>query len=315
MMIASAPFRSVLLAGLLAAAAPSQARVLLHTARAGDTPEALAAEYYGNRSLAQFILEAPALPRGRALKAGQRVRIPTAFRYRLKHGETLELIAQRFLDDKRRAPFLAQWSGLARGDKGREGEEVLVPFQFVHRAGAPESLQAIARGYYGDPGQSRLLAAYNFRSSPVLAPGERLLVPIAHVRVRAVHLAPLKAPADKMADKVPETPSPDAAKREAELAARVAARLQQAEQSYKEGSYPDVPAQLTKLLSEEDPSEAQLVAIHRLLACAYVALGAEEVAVKEFREVLERDPDATLDPATVSPKIRAAFERARRSGK
>jgi hypothetical protein len=95
----------------------------------------------------------------------------------------------------------------------------------------------------------------------------------------------------------------------------VAARLAQAELAYKEGSYPDVPAQLTKLLSEEDPSEPQLVAIHRLLAFAYVALGADEVAVKEFREVLERDPDLVLDPALVSPKIRAAFDRAKRSGK
>jgi hypothetical protein len=296
---------------ILVAAAPADARVLLHVARATDTPEALAAEYYGNRSLALFILEANGLPRGRGLKAGQKVRIPTAFRYRLKRGETLELIAARFLEDKRRAPYLAQWSGLPRGDKGREGEEVVVPFQLVHKAPAPESLQSLARNYYGDAGQAKLLAGYNFRSSPVLAPGDKLIVPITHVRVRSVHLAPHAAPSEKVA----EAPPPDAAKREAELAERVAARLARAELAYKEGSYPDVPAQLTKLLSEEDPSEPQLVAIHRLLAFAYVALGADEVAVKEFREVLERDPDLVLDPALVSPKIRAAFDRAKRSGK
>lgn len=297
--------------GLLCAAAPADARVLLHIARPTDTPEALAAEYYGNRSLALFILEANGLPRGRALKAGQKVRIPTAFRYRLRRGETLEMIAARFLDDKRRAPFLAQWSGLPRGEKGREGQDVVVPFQLVHKAPAPESLQALARNYYGDPGQAKLLASYNFRASPVLAPGDRLIVPITHVRVRAVHLAAHAAPSEKVA----EAPPPDAAKREAELAERVAAKLQQSEQAYKEGSYPDVPAQLTKLLSEEDPSEPQLVQIHRLLAFAYVALGADEVAVKEFREVLERDPDLALDPVTVSPKIRAAFDRAKRSGR
>src|SRR6185436_6483245 len=113
-------------------------------------------EYYGNRALALFILEANGL-RGKTIKPGQKVRIPTAFHYRMKRGETLEAIAARFLEDKRRAPFLALWSGLPRGDHGHEGADVLVPFQFVHRAAAPESLATVARSFYGDPGQARLL--------------------------------------------------------------------------------------------------------------------------------------------------------------
>jgi LysM repeat protein len=308
-------FRRVTLtiALLLGLAGSARARVITHLARPGDTPETLAAEYYGNRALALFILEANGL-RGRPIRPGQKVRIPTAFHYRMRRGETLEVVAARFLDDRRRAPFLAQWSGLARGDRGREGADLLVPFQFVHRAAAPESLSAIAKSFYGDPGQAKLLQTYNFRVSPMLAAGERVVVPIAHVRVRAVRLDP--EPAPKSTPGVAAAPPPavapsDPEKREAELAARVAARLAEAEKSYKEGNYDDVPAALTKLLSEEDPSEAQLVAIHRLLAFAYVALGADAVAVKEFREVLERDPACTLDAALVSPKIRAAFARAK----
>ncbi len=306
---------------LLLVAALAHARVLIHTAKPGDTPEALAAEYYGNRALALFILEANGVapsaggPR-RAFHPGQRVRIPTAFHYRMKRGETLEKVAARFLDDKRRAPFLARWSGLAATDKGHEGADLLVPFQLVHRAAAPESMAALARSFYGDASQARLLLAYNFRSSPVLAPGEKLVVPIAHVRVRAVLQPPSpppRAPASaKASDEAPRPPPQDTAEREAELAARVAARLALAEAAWREGRYDDIPAALTKLLSEEDPSEKQLVEIHRLLAFAYVALGADEVAVKEFREVLERDPDARLDPSLASPKIRAAFERARK---
>ena len=65
--------------------------------------------------------------------------------------------------------------------------------------------------------------------------------------------------------------------------------------------------------SPEDPSEAQLAEIFRLKAFAYVALGLDELAVNAFREVLARKPDVALDEATVSPKIRAALERAKKT--
>jgi len=158
-----------------------------------------------------------------------------------------------------------------------------------------------------------MLADYNFRAPAPLRRGELLAVPLPNLRVRSVYLAaPAKARSSPSARELPVAAPPrDAQRREAELANRVADRLRDAEKAYRDGNYDDVPALLTKLLSEEDPSEAQLIAIHRLLAFAYVALGADAVAVKEFRELLERQPDATLDAATVSPKIRAAFERAK----
>ena len=68
---------------------------------------------------------------------------------------------------------------------------------------------------------------------------------------------------------------------------------------------------LVKLLTEVDPTEAQLVDIYRLLACAYVALGETELAVNAFREVLDRKPEFRLDPVQTSPKIRAALNAAR----
>jgi hypothetical protein len=67
------------------------------------------------------------------------------------------------------------------------------------------------------------------------------------------------------------------------------------------------------VLTSEDPSEAQLAEIFRLKAFAYVALGMDELAVSAFREVLARRPDVSLDVATVSPKIRAALDRAKKA--
>jgi LysM repeat protein len=297
---------------LCSMAGTAVAKVVTYTARPGDTAESIAADYYGNRSLALFIAEGNGLAHDAKLRPGQKVHIPTAFRYRVRRGDTLEALAQKFLDDKRRAQFLAAFSGMRMSDKLREGQELLVPFQHVHRAEAPESLQSVARAFYGDAGQAKTLADYNFRTSPMLAKGERLLVPIAHVRIRSVHLDP--------AAREPGKPSPravaaakEAPEREAELAARVGAQLDAAEREYKDGSYADVPAKLDKLLTEEDPSEAQLAEIFRLKAFAFVALGMDELAVNAFREVLARKPEASLDEATVSPKIRAAFERAKKA--
>jgi LysM repeat protein len=303
-----------LIFAFLCATTVASAKVALYTAKNGDSVESVAAEYYGNRSLGPFLMEANGLKDAK-LKTGQKVRIPTAFSYRVRKGDTLEALAQKFLDDKRRAPFLAAFSGVGRADKIREGQELIIPFQHVHVAPAPESLQSVARSFYGDSGRARMLADYNFRTAPMLAKGERLLLPITHIRIRSVRLDPKLKESAAAAPKapVPTAPSNEAQKREEELAARVTQQLALVETKYKEGSYQDVPSALDKMLTEEDPSEAQLAEIFRWKAFAYVALGLDELAVQAFREVLARKPDEKLDEATVSPKIRAAFEKAQKA--
>lgn len=317
--------RALLLALVVAFASRAEARVVNYTVQPGDTAESVAADYYGNRSLALIVLESNGMDRSGKLRAGQRLRIPTAFRYRVRKGDTLEALALRFCEDKRRAPMLAQIAGIKLGDKLREGQEIVVPFHVMHRADAPESLQSVARTFYGDPGRGKLLAEYNFRSSPMVAKGERVVVPIAHVKIRAVYLQPAAAapPAPVVGTKPkpnePEHPAVqaaserDAQRREVELAARVGGLLVAADQAYKDGDYAEVSANLDKLLSEEDPSEVQLAEIFRLKAYAYVALGMDDLAERAFREVLARKPALTLDEATVSPKVRSALERAKKA--
>jgi LysM repeat protein len=315
---------AVAVALLLVAATAAEARVITYVAKAGDTPESIAADYYGNRSLAQLITEGNGLPRDAKIRAGQKIRIPTAVTYKVRRGDTLEALAKRFLDDGRRAPALAQLCGLRSVDKLREGQELTIPFQHLHQAEAPESLTSVARAFYGDGSRAKLLQEFNFRSSPMLSKGDKIIVPIAHVHIRSVRLQqapPPPPPKKKGATPDPTPPQPlvvplpavEAQRREAELAERVSLHLRLAEKAYKEGEYAEVPAQLDKLLAAEDPSEPQLAEIFRLKAYSYVALGLDELAVSSFREVLARKPDLTLDAATVSPKIRAAFDRAKKA--
>src|SRR5579863_3987144 len=240
-----------IVAALLLLSSVASARVVVYSAKNGDTPESIAGDFYGNRSQAIFVIEGNGLERDKPLRPGQKIRIPTAFKYRVKKGDTLEGLAKKFLDDARRAPFLAAFSGLRGTDKLREGQELLIPFQHVHRAELPESLQSVARTFYGDASKEKLLADYNFRTTKMLAKGEKVLVPIAHVKIRAVRLvepAPEKVTSKKHepsheVDKTPPlaaAPPKEAQKREEELAERVGKQLQIAEKAYKEGSYSDV---------------------------------------------------------------------------
>ena len=108
----------------------------------------------------------------------------------MKKGETLESLAQRFCEDKRRAPVLAQIIGLKPGEKVREGQEIVMPFEVQHRAEAPEAMSSVARTFYGDANKAKLLMDYNLRTSPMIAKGERVMVPIEHVKIGAVYLQP-----------------------------------------------------------------------------------------------------------------------------
>lgn len=331
-------------------AAPLEARAalgsLVHVARAGDTAESLAATYYGNRAHAIFIREANHLGSSGRLQEGQTVRIPGAFRIHVKKGDTLEKLALRFLDDTRRARFLGEWNGLKLSDILPEGAELKVPFHLTHRAEAPEAFKMLAKLFYNDAEQGRLLADYNFRKVMVLTKGERVVIPVPHVFIKPAMLAGGKAQAslasgsaapqggarggegeadgarvERVGDEATEEPeeaqqeqarAPDAAPPDPR-ARRALERLRLAEEAWHEGRYEEVVDELTRALGEEEVPEPQRAAMQRLLGFGYVAIGHEAPAMVAFREVLRTDPEATLDAALVSPKIRAVFERARAS--
>src|SRR5262249_37714663 len=143
--------------------------------------ESLAATFYGNRAQAVFIREANHLGPLDRLHEGQTLRVPGAFKIKVKKGDTLEALSRRFLDDARRAWYLGLLNGLKVNDVLREGIEIRVPTNLTHRAGAPESLPTLARDFYSDSQQSKMLADYNFRwqgQGSVLVKGERIVLPV-----------------------------------------------------------------------------------------------------------------------------------------
>ncbi|MCC6999434.1 MAG: LysM peptidoglycan-binding domain-containing protein [Deltaproteobacteria bacterium] len=297
---------AALLGGLWATATPARAAgtrpTVMHTLQAGDTAELLAAEYYGNRQLAVFILAANGISHEQKLKVGMKLRIPTSWKYTVQAGDTLGALAQAELGDARRASYLGDVNGLASGAVLVTGAELSMPFHLRHVTAGVESYKDIARAYYGDPRKADLLKQYNFKSGASEGPNTELLIPIEFVRVRPSKL-PVEDPAVAAAE----------AERLKDAAARVASALELARTRLRDGRFEDVISTLSlKLLSETDPGEAELAEIQWLLGNAHVALGQRTLAIEAFREVRARRPKMKLDPALISPKVRAVFAAARK---
>jgi hypothetical protein len=292
------------LALLLAAVRPARGQdsdqnrsILVHPVRKGDDLELLAAEYYADRRYAVFIMFMNGMTHPRNLKPGERLKIPTAWRYSAASRETLDMLAERFLGDGRRAQYLAEFNGMPVTGTLSSGQEVHIPFHIRYVADSNTTLNALAATFYNDGRKADLLRGYNFRGGRVVKKGDSVIIPIIEVRVRP--------------EKLPE-PSEEEKRREdkrQEMRGRVVDALPRARDALKEGDYAAVRRALSEL--EVDYLETEdAVGVSLLLGEAHVAFGDEDSAKANFQKVLERDPDHRLSARQKSPKVRAVWERA-----
>jgi nucleoid-associated protein YgaU len=129
----------------LATAAHADRDYLTYKVKAGDSLALLAAEYYGDRNHAVFIMVANKLDHPRPLKPGEKLRIPVTRVVTVAVGDTLEALAQSYLGDKRRARYLAEFNDLAAGDSLVAGASLSIPFHVTHTAAGDETLAAASR--------------------------------------------------------------------------------------------------------------------------------------------------------------------------
>ncbi len=81
---------------------------------------------------------------------------------------------------------------------------------------------------------------------------------------------------------------------------------------YEYGEYERVIEEGETLLAEGNLTPEEKKALHVYLAFSYVALEQKDLAKEHFGKILEVDPDFTLNPEFVSPKIIAVFEEVKR---
>jgi len=220
-------------------AAAGQRPTLIHTVRRGDTIDGLATQYYGARDLAVAILVANGLGRARPLKVGERLNIPTAWRYRVVEGDTLSVLAQRFLGDERRAPFLAEMNHIGLRQTLSIGDEIVIPYHAIHVAAGREDLAGLAAAFYRDAGKADFLRRYNFRPSAralnqtLLNKGDSIIIPLVDVHAR-----------------MPENPEVERrARKQRETIARAREALPRAQDAWRIGDYATVRSTLLESIS------------------------------------------------------------------
>lgn len=272
---------------------------VVHKVRKDDNLKLLAAEYYGDRRHALFIMAVNKIEHTSKLKPGQRIRIPRAREVITTSGDGFESLAAAHMGDKRRAPFLAAFNGMKPGDSIPAGLKLRIPFHIRHKAKNTVTIASLAATYLGGSNKAALLRRYNFvdDDKDALEPGETLTIPVYQVRLRA---SKRKGPDKESRTRI--------AKRKAmqELASRV---LESAARWWRKGDYGALKRELTKIdVDYLDTDVAVDVAL--LLGGTYVAYGDNDSALALFKKVIERKPTHALGRYAHSPKVRKVWKRA-----
>lgn len=281
----------------LLGATPASAQRVMHRVRFGESLSDISRHYYGTPAHRGILRLANGLGLSRKLKAGERVRVPTAWTYRLKNRSTVKTAAKHLLGDTRRWPALALFNNLGTRPRLAAGSRLTVPFVLEHLVAPGQSMDEVAQLFYGDKKLAGLIALYNFTSNPQPKAGTRLLIPVGKVRILARRMEQLVQ--TRLLGMRRSLPS---GSREA---------LQEANAMLRRGEYWAVPLRLVRLLAQQQVSDEHLVEVYRLLGSAYVAVGREELATRAFSEVLKRRPGYALDNITTSPKVIRALEAAK----
>jgi LysM repeat protein len=282
------------------ASAPAQAQKLdtiKVRVKKGDTLALLAAEYYGDRDYAVFIMNANNLTHPRKLRPGERIRVPIQREVTAAVGDTLDGLADDYMGDARRAEFLAEFNNLAVDATLTAGQRIVIPFHVTHRAASLETIDSIAAAYFRDSKKAALLRRYNFTDKEALSKGEKLVVPIYNVRVRASKLPP------------PDTESTEREARLREMEERAVRALPDARAAWRAGEYAAVKKALVDLDADYLPGDVA-ADVGVLLGGAYIAFDDNDSALAAFEKVLSRKPGHVIRAYDFSPKIRAVWKKA-----
>lgn len=269
----------------------------LYRVRQGDTLQIIAAEYYGDRNKAIFIMVENKITHAKPLRPGERLRIPMEREITTSPEDTWETLAGAYLGDGRRGSFLAEFNKMTSEEAVPAGTPLRVPFVVTHTAEATETLASISAAYFGESKHADMLRRYNFREKMSLEKGESLVVPVFHVRLQASKLPPTDAEA-KARQAVRSKAAGDAAK-----------ALPKAWQAWRAGEYAEIETLLSKLNLDYLETD-QAVDVSLLRGLAHVAEDKEDIAAEDFRKLREKKQGHVLRKFDHSPKILEIWEKA-----
>jgi LysM repeat protein len=287
----------------LALFSAGNAAAFAHIVKPGETLAQIANHLYGDSKYETVLVGANALDvqGGTVIVPGMRLEVPAPGHHTVMRGETWADLALAWLgsDGISRADLLARANRSAPWVPPVQGQEVEIPAVVSYIAGDGETVNSIALRFWGDPNRGWELDPYNGRDGVFVKRGEVILVPLPQLKLT------------------------DAGRSEARMAAerdgagggmlldqqqRADAELPQLLADVRYGRYAEALARGNRLLGSGSMTHPQLAIIHRVLLEAYVAIDARPAAIAACAAWRSNDPEASLDPVRVSPKIRAACE-------
>ena len=282
----------------------ADAHAFPHVVKPGETLAQIAQRVYGSAKYEVVLAGANFLDvqGGSAPVPGMRIEVPAPGYHRVSAGETWGQLALAWLGDPKRADVLARMNHAVSWVPPVDGQEIQIPYVLTVIAGDSDKVDQIAKRYYGDPNRAWELDAYNARKEPEQGPlnlkrGEVMLVPLLDLTLTEQGRTEARA-AMGGAGAQAGGGALDAQRRaEAELPALLA--------DVRAGRWLDAVSRGNRILGSGDLTHAQLATVHRALLEAYVALDAPGAAAGSCAAWRANDPSTKLDPALVSPKIRA----------
>jgi LysM repeat protein len=265
-----------------------------------ESLDLIAAEYYGDRQFAVFIIAENKL-KNEKVAPYTRLRIPVTRDIVTDKGDTFQTLAEKYLGDASRAGALAEYNELQPTETPAIGTPLTIPFQVTHVAQGTESLASIAQTYLDDSKQADIIRKYNGLDKTTLEKGESVLVPMLNPAIRV-------RPGKSIA------PDADAkARREAHAKAMADVEdvLPMAHASWLRGDFKHVKDLLTPFADDTDLLDMKVaVDLNVLLAKAHVAFDETQPAVECFRRVLARKNWHRLSSFAESPKVIDAWKQA-----
>jgi len=267
-----------------------------HTIQRGETLAKIAQTYYGDPRKALVLMAFNHIKDSRTLVPGQAIVLPEIRFHRVQPGDTLALIAKKYLNDATKHRGLAHLNHVKDPRSLPQGMMMTIPVEIGYTLKKGDSLSSVAQEYYGDMHAYTLIALYNNIPDPTtLEPGTHLTLPIPDLRI-------LRERKENQSSTQPPSEIPPS---------RGMPYLDSGVEGYFRGEYLEAVADIQQAISVGLEKREELSKAFRFLAYAYVALDKPERAKDSFRQALEVDPTLELDPVYVSPKIMEVFREAK----
>jgi LysM repeat protein len=279
----------------------SNAGAFTHIVRPGETLAQIADRVYGDAKLERVLVGANALDAqgGTVIVPGMRLEVPAPGHHTVLQGEAWADLALGWLgtNDIARVELLAHANKAAPWVPPVDGQEIEVPAVLTYIAGDNETVNGVAQRFWGDPNRGWELNVYNRREGVPVRRGEAVLVPMPRLRLTESGRAEARAAAERDG-----ASGGMALERQRKADAELPALL--ADVRY--GRYAEALARGNRLLGGGGLTHPQLAVVHRALLEAYVAIDARALAAAACAAWRSNEPNASLNPVRVSPKVLAA---------